>query len=127
MLAEVIEMRDDLLELAVAPILEQPYIGPVIFEGDAATDLFRFLLLPMLEGTPTQDPNRTNDKARSGMIELRPMTGRRLLPEGWNVMDDPQSHPDKPGYSQVDLEGTPTVAQFRRWHRARLIHVANSS
>lgn len=108
MLSEVIQMRDDLLNLAEAPILDQAYIGPVIFEGDAATDLFRFLLLPMLEGTPTQDPNQANDKARSGMIELQPMTGRRLLPEGWNVVDDPQGQPNQPGYAQIDQEGTPT-------------------
>ncbi len=105
---EVIQMRDDLITVADSPVLDTEYIGPVIFEGDAAADLFRFLLLPMLEGTPTMDPSRENDRARRGMVQLQPKTGRRILPEGWSVIDDPQRNENRPGFHQVDDEGTPT-------------------
>jgi TldD protein len=105
---EVVAMRDQLIRIAEAPILNDDYIGPVIFEDDAAADLIRFLLLPMLEGTPTEDPNREMDRARRGQVEVQPKTGRRVLPEGWAVHDDPQSREDRPGYVRVDDEGTPT-------------------
>jgi hypothetical protein len=108
MQTEVIEMRDQLIRIAEAPVLDSDYIGPVIFEEDAATDLFRYMLLPMLEGTPTMDPNRENDQARRGNVELQPKTGRRVLPAGWTVIDDPRYDEALPGFSVVDDEGTPT-------------------
>ena len=47
MTAEVIEMRDSLIEISEAPVLDADYIGPVIFEEEAAADLFRFMLRSM--------------------------------------------------------------------------------
>jgi len=108
MKAEVVAMWDHMVTVSQAPALDKDYLGPVIFEGSAATDLFRYLLLSQLEGTPTLDPSRKQDQARRGMVATQPKVGRRVLPRGWTVVDDPTSREDRPGYSLVDNEGTPT-------------------
>lgn len=62
------------------------YEGPVVFEGEAASDLFRYLLPPALLGTPPEpDPAASwTEQNRRG-----PRLGRRVLPAGWTVRDDP--------------------------------------
>lgn len=66
------------------------YEGPVVFEGEAASDLFRYLVPPALLGTPPEpDPSASwQEQNRRG-----PRIGRRLLPAGWSVRDDPTSIP----------------------------------
>ena len=109
MVQEVRHMRDHLLSLADKPSVSNEYVGPVLFEGDAATDVFRFLLLPQMEGTPPEIPfdsflgdigSRGNGKAR---------LGRRVLPTGWTVVDDPQGNPNHPSAFAYDSEGSPSV------------------
>lgn len=61
---------------------EGDYLGPVLFEGWAAQEVFSQLLVPELLGTPAElsdGPPRNGARAR---------LGRRLLPEGWSVVDD---------------------------------------
>jgi hypothetical protein len=100
-------MAEDLRALAGVAPLDDEYVGPVLFQGDAARDLFRYLLVPQLEGTPTDIPFDTmfGDLAASGG-DVR--VGRRVLPAGWSVVDDPTRAPDHPSSMTEDLEGTPT-------------------
>lgn len=64
------------------------YEGPVVLEGEAAADLFRYLLPSQLRGTPPEP-----DDARPYRQTLKdgPRIGRRVLPEAWSVRDDPNA------------------------------------
>lgn len=104
--AQIDGMASDLVTLAAAPLLAEEYVGPVLFEGEAAADLFRWLLLPQLEGTPSDIPFDTivGDLASAGGAAR---LNRRVLPLGWTVTDDPQAAPSHPGAYTHDWEGTP--------------------
>lgn len=92
------------------PAEEEEYVGPVLFEGAAAIDLFRWLLLPALSGTPPveQAPRGSrvvvwDDRAEPGPVRIR----RRVLPSGWDVVDDPLADPGLPSSYAHDVEGVP--------------------
>lgn len=107
--AEVVALRDGLLALADAPILDEEYVGPVVFEDRAVADLFRYLLLPQLEGTPPPIPFDTfvgdlGEQASGARLQ------RRVLPSGWTTRDDPAAHPTWAGSYTHDDEGTPAEA-----------------
>jgi hypothetical protein len=107
--AEVRELARGLTELADAETFRDEYVGPVVFEGEAAADLFRWMLLPQLEGTPPEIPFDTivgDISSGSGGARL----SRRVLPSGWTVDDDPSAFPDHPGFLTHDWEGTPVSA-----------------
>ncbi|MEZ4319432.1 MAG: metallopeptidase TldD-related protein [Myxococcota bacterium] len=106
MVAELERMRDDLLALAESPSLTDEYVGPVLFEGDAALDVFRYLLVPQLEGTPAEVPY---DSWFGDLGEAKDPVriGRRVLPEGWSASDDPRADPSHPSSFLHDWEGTP--------------------
>jgi hypothetical protein len=98
--------------VASAEPLEEEYVGPVLFEGEAAADLFRYLLLPQVLGTPAPIPFDTVFGAiggGGGAVRV----GRRVLPTGWSVVDDPTATLDgaspHPGAYRYDAEGTPSV------------------
>jgi len=76
------------------------YEGPVVFEGAAAADLFRYLAAPELQGTP---PAPRPDKTYEQLIRSGPRIGRRLLPGGWSVVSDPSR--DQVGGYAYDREG----------------------
>jgi TldD protein len=107
LIAEVDRMRDALVELSRAPVLDEEVVGPVVFHDRAAVDLFRELLLPQLEGTPPEVPFETflGDLGRGGDGQVR--MGRRVLPLGWEVVDDPERDLTHPGAFTHDYEGTP--------------------
>ena len=107
---QVTQMTDDLLALAAAPMLDEEVVGPVVFVNGAAVDLFRLLLLPQLEGTPPEVPFDTflGELGSSGNSGVR--LGRRVLPPGWEVSDDPTADPTHPGAFTHDYEGTPAQA-----------------
>ena len=84
--AEVDEMVAWLEGLKAAPV-EEDYLGPVLFEGPAAMEVFRQLLAPELSGTPA--PERPPEGFDDGEQVPTARIGRRLLPEGWSVVDDP--------------------------------------
>jgi len=111
---EVAEMARELSALPDAALLEGEYVGPVLFEDDAAIDLFRYLLVPQLEGTPPVIPFDTMiGKVGGGASATdgqQARIGRRALPAGWNAMDDPVSDPDHVASFQFDAEGTPARA-----------------
>lgn len=101
MLADVGEMADWLSGLAKAP-KEDDYLGPVIFEGSAATELFSQLLAAELVGTPAAEEDDSGISfGRAPTARL----GRRLLPAGWSVTDDPTANPNAAGAYAQDHEG----------------------
>ena len=100
---ELQKMAEWVLDLRDAPI-EQDYLGPVILEGGAATEIFRQLLQAQISGTPPAAPIPDRDGS------IPPSTpssriGRRVLPQGWNVIDDANAHPNLPGYYPFDAQG----------------------
>ncbi|MFT4979844.1 MAG: hypothetical protein ACI8S6_005756 [Myxococcota bacterium] len=103
MLAEVDEMARWLALLREAPI-EEDYLGPVVFAPEAAVELFRQVMLNEITGTPpsTEAPDEFMDPTPLPSARL----GRRLLPEGWTVTDDP-SRPGHAGSYTHDHEGVP--------------------
>ena len=81
------------------------YEGPVVFEGDAAAQLFRYLLAPELRGTP---PTPSGDTTYQQQIRGGARLGRRVLPAGWTAQDDPRALPDGlAGRYRYDREGNP--------------------
>jgi hypothetical protein len=98
--------------VASADPIEEEYVGPVLFEGEAAADLFRYLLLPQVLGTPAPIPFDTVFGAIGGGGGAA-RVGRRVLPGGWSVVDDPTATLDgpapHPGAYRYDAEGTPAV------------------
>ncbi|MFT5683205.1 MAG: TldD protein [Myxococcota bacterium] len=103
MLAEVDELGTWLTALRDAPI-EEDYLGPVLLEAPAAVEMFRQLLLPEIVGTPPQaEPPNPYQDFPSGAASARP--GRRLLPQGWSVTDDPGGLPGAAGHFTHDYEG----------------------
>ncbi len=88
--------------VAVTP--EAPYVGPVIFEGDAAVDLFRRMLVPALSGTPPMERahgGMGSDDESPTALSLK----RRVLPPGFSVVDDPTAEPALPSSYVYDDEG----------------------
>ena len=101
--AEVREMADWLVALGEAPVLDD-YLGPVLFEEPAAVELFRQLAAPEMVGSPPPSEGRgifgeVSDKRPQARV------GRRLLPNGWSIVDDP-GEGGVGGY-ELDYEGTP--------------------
>ena len=103
MVAEVQTMATGLLALKDAPV-EPDYLGPVIFEDQAAAELFRQLLQPEICGSP---PVEDEPDPYGPPTEVTPSAriGRRLLPSGWSVVDDPVSAPTAGGAYAIDHDG----------------------
>jgi hypothetical protein len=101
LLGETRAMTERLLLTAAAPDPE-PWLGPVLFEGPAATELFSQLLAPELVGTR---PEESGDDSLSTGGTPRARLGRRLLPEGWKVWDDPSTKTGVAGEYELDHEG----------------------
>ncbi|MCB9745838.1 MAG: hypothetical protein H6741_06375 [Alphaproteobacteria bacterium] len=102
--AEVREMADWLLSLQDAPVLDE-YLGPVLFEAPASVELFRQLAAAELVGTPPAQEGPD----LFGAVQRRRATGRvgrRLLPEGWTLTDDP-TLAEAVGDYAYDHEGVP--------------------
>ncbi|NOY28007.1 MAG: hypothetical protein GXP62_19245 [Oligoflexia bacterium] len=104
MLADVDDLAAWVDQLRTAPV-EDDYLGPVLFEGPASVELFRQLLAPELSGTPP--PETPPDGFDDGQAVPTARVGRRLLPEGWTVVDDPAlaHRQGRPGGYATDFEG----------------------
>lgn len=109
MQAEIEEMAAWLEDLRDAPV-EDDYLGPVLFQGQAAMELFRQLLAPEMSGTPQPERPSMGFEAPDAVPTAR--LGRRLLPEGWRVVDDPLAAEaaNLPGGYLHDFEGVPAQA-----------------
>ena len=100
--AEARVLATSLLETAAAPA-PKPWLGPVIFEGEAAAELFSQLLAPELVGTRPEEtaPGAFFAPGATPMARI----GRRLLPEGWSAWDDPSTRTGAAGEYEIDHEG----------------------
>ncbi|MCS7314841.1 MAG: metallopeptidase TldD-related protein [Bryobacterales bacterium] len=100
-------VAENLTALSSAPVAE-PYTGPVLFEGEAAAQIFAELLARNLAATrrPLTPPGRSFPLRSS---ELEGRMGARVLPEWMDVVDDPTQKEwrGRPlfGHYQADLEG----------------------
>lgn len=100
--AEIDAMAANISARAQAAVVDD-YEGPVVFEGRAAGELFRYLAPPELCGTP---PDPSPHQSYRQLIRGGPRLGRRLLPAGWSIVDDPtRSTPGLPGGFAYDREG----------------------
>ena len=90
--------------------LGEPFSGPTLFEPQAAAQLFAQLLGGNLAAPrkPLAEPGRTVNFLPS---ELETKIGSRILPEWFDVTDDPTQSvwngKPLPGYYPFDLEGVP--------------------
>jgi len=99
---ESVAMGRSILARAAAEPVDY-YEGPVLFEGEAAADFFRYLLPPDLRGTP---PLARAGQSYERSTRSGPRLGRKLLPDGWSVVDDPRSaRPGQAGGFDYDFEG----------------------
>jgi len=94
--------------LVEAPV-EEDYLGPVLFEPLAATELFRQLLHPEISGTPPMESAPESQDEDSRPIPVARI-GRRLLPPGWSVSDDPTGNSELASYYTHDYEAVPAQA-----------------
>jgi len=97
------EMEMWLRTLRNAPV-EEDYLGPVLFEEPAAVELFRQLLMPELSGTPQPEMPPDGYGVSSSVSDVARI-GRRVLPEGWSVVDDAAAAPNRVGSYPHDQEG----------------------
>jgi hypothetical protein len=81
-------LADRLAAASRAPILQE-YSGPVLFDGQAATQLFRQLLVRGVTGQP--DPVGAARRNAVGADEAENRIGKRLLPQTFTIYDDPRA------------------------------------
>lgn len=109
LVAEARRIARELLAIRSAPVLDD-YSGPVLFEGRAAAQFVRGLLIGQLSGTPAPKSRRA-EVERVFASSLVPKLGRRVLPAGLALQDDPTRtvHAGLPliGSYHVDSEGVP--------------------
>ena len=102
---ESLSMISSVISQKMAPI-EEDYLGPVIFSSQAAVELFRQLLPKEISANPPlmEPPDFLGEVP---MVIPDSRVGRRLLPEGWDVLDDPISDPSLGGSYVYDDQGVP--------------------
>lgn len=97
LIAKVKDMGQRLLKLRKASAAEQ-YNGPVLFEGDAAAEIFAQVFAPGLEASriPDSDDPRFEVFFKQMMSQMGlggsmlDRIGGRVLPETMNLVDDPR-------------------------------------
>lgn len=86
-LVKVAEALAERLEATRVAAVVDDYAGPVLFEGIAAPQALRYLLADELSGTPAPEPSLGSDVAMPSSLSSR--IGWRVLPLGFDVIDDP--------------------------------------
>lgn len=108
LLAEIDKMAMRLTGRAQSEPLET-YLGPVLFDGDAAPQLFQSLLARGVAGTA--DPVGGGRRRFSGMESLDQYLGKRILPRSFRIFDDPTidriGDTYLAGHYLIDDEGVP--------------------
>jgi TldD protein len=84
--AGIKKMAEELTALTSAPVLEN-YIGPVLFTGQASTELFAQALVPHLSGERLPLSDMPDQTGSSGKLANR--LNRRVLPRELSIIDDP--------------------------------------
>ncbi|MBI3297682.1 MAG: hypothetical protein HYZ75_05930 [Elusimicrobia bacterium] len=109
--AQARELAGELAALSAAPAMERPYIGPVLFEGQAAGEFFNQLLAHGLEA-----PRELwlEDESQRHTYAPGPLTGRlelRVASPLLSAYDDPTqaafAGTALNGYAPLDDEGVP--------------------
>lgn len=81
-------LADKIIELRKAPIIDESYSGPIIFEGQAATELIAQVFAPNLVAIrPPLTESGIQQSSRS--IAFQNKIGGRVLPEFISVKADP--------------------------------------
>jgi hypothetical protein len=105
----------ELIDLTKAPTMDD-YIGPVLFEGDAAAQLMPHLVAANMAGTPApKDPDLAtlppDMLAQMGLSAFSSKLGKRILPTDISISDDPNATKSNGvalvGNYTVDDEGIP--------------------
>ena len=111
MKSRVQEMIARLQSLRVATPPEEVYNGPVMFEGQAASEIFRRLLLPRLLAIRvpmTDNPRSDSLRPRNPFLDK---IGARVISAKIDVINDPTlaEFEDRPllGHYSVDRQGVP--------------------
>lgn len=105
-------VAEQLTKLAAAPMGEA-YSGPILFEGVASAQLMAEVLgrnlhmtRPAGRGGAAGRGGRGGPPGRGGATELEGRRGVRIMPEMFNVLDDPSL--PLFGHTEVDNEGVPS-------------------
>jgi predicted Zn-dependent protease len=95
-------MAEELTALASAPVLDE-YIGPVLFTGQAAAELFTQVLAPHLAGgrPPLSNMPQMSQMTSSGKLAQR--INRRVLPRKITIVDDP---------TRTEYNGSPLIGSY---------------
>ena len=97
-----------LTQLKKAPVMDDPYSGPVIFEGEAASQIFAQVFVPNLT-TQRQQLTEQGIQDNDRFTAFQNKVGGRVLPEFFNVEDKPDSKEyagtQLQGYYKVDDDG----------------------
>ena len=111
MRSRVQQMINRLQSLRVATPPEEVYNGPVMFEGQAASEIFRRLLLPRLLAIRvpmTDNPRSDSLRPRNPFLDK---IGARVISAKIDVINDPtiDAYEDRPllGHYTVDRQGVP--------------------
>lgn len=111
MKSRVQQMIDRLQSLRLATPPEEVYNGPVMFEGQAASEIFRRLLLPRLVAVRvpmTDNPRLDSLRSRNPFLDK---IGARVISAKIDVVNDPtiDTFEDQPllGHYAVDRQGVP--------------------
>ena len=104
------DVATQLTKLAAAPVGE-PYSGPVLFEGIASPQLMADLLGRNLHMTRPSNAGGRGGRGGppgrgGGPTELQGRRGVRIMPDMFNVVDDPTL--PMFGHTEVDNEGVPS-------------------
>jgi TldD protein len=103
------QMATDLTALRSAPVLDADYSGPVLFTGQASSEMFARVLGPNLSGQRL--PLSDQQQGQTTRSELVDRLNRPVLPRFLSVYDDPtaQRIGDREllGHYSVDDQGVP--------------------
>jgi len=80
-------LAQSITDLAKAPVIDR-YSGPVLFEGEGAVGLIRFMLAPHLGGTPVPEGMSPAEAKQFGGA-LTDKVGLKVLPPNISLIDDP--------------------------------------
>ena len=109
--AEAKKIADTIAQLAVAPIMDEGYRGPVLFEGEGAVGIIRATLAPHLGGTPVPEGLAPADAKTFGGA-LTDRVGQLAVSKLLSIHDDPTAKLGAGkaliGGYKIDDEGVPS-------------------